>query len=79
MLAVLTQILIGNSEFSTSHVSNLTPLVWQELRMIIQLVWHGFCIVFIQQLDSKLNKSRSTCPIDLKFSGKMHFHKMTFV
>jgi len=35
----------------------------------------GFWVVFIQQLYTKLNNSKSTCLIDLKFSGKRYFHK----
>jgi len=46
-----------------------------EFRMIIQLVWDSFRVVFTQQLDSKSSNSESTCLIDLKFSGKMYFHK----
>ena len=32
-------------------------------------------VVFTQQLDSELNNTKSTCLIDLKFSGKIDFHK----
>jgi len=42
-----------------------------EFHMIIKLV------VFIQQPYSKLDNSKITCLIVLKFSGKMmHFHKI---
>jgi len=29
----------------------------------------------MQQLYSKFNNAKRTCPIDLKFSGKMHCYK----
>jgi len=35
----------------------------------------GFQVVFIQKLYSKLNNLKSTHLSDLKFLGKMHFHK----
>jgi len=43
-----------------------------DIREIIQLVLNGFWVIFIQELDSKLNRSGNTYPIDLKFSGKLH-------
>jgi len=53
----------------------LTLSVLCEFRAIIQLVWDGFWVVFIQQLYSKLKKLKITCPIDAKVSGKVHWHK----
>jgi len=59
-----------------SHIhAELTPSVLCEFCAIIQLVQDGFWVVVIQQLDSKLSNSWSTCLTDLKFSSKMHFHK----
>ena len=47
-----------------SFLYNLTPSVCCEFHAIIQLVQDGFQVVFIQQLYSKLNNSKSTSPID---------------
>jgi len=55
--------------------SCLTSSARCEFHAIIQLVWDGFYVVYIQRLFSQFNNWKSTCPIDLKFSGKMHFHK----
>ena len=52
----------------------LTPSVRCEFHVIIQLVQDSFYLVFTQQPYTKLNNSESTCLIDLKFSGKRHFH-----
>jgi len=51
---------------------NVIGAVW--FHVIIQLVRDGFQLVFIQQVYTKLNNAKSTRPIDLKFSGKRHFH-----
>jgi len=59
----------------TLNISLFTYSVLCEFHAIIQLVWDSFWVIFIQQLYSKLSNSEITCPIDLKSSGKMHFHK----
>jgi len=53
----------------------LTPSVQHKFRSVIQPVWDGFWVVFYSQLDSKLHNAKSACLIDLKFSGKIDFHK----
>jgi len=46
-----------------------------EFCAIIKPVLDVFWVVVTQQLDSKLSNSFSTCLIDHKLSGKMHFHR----
>jgi len=53
----------------------LTPSVQCEFCAIIKPVLDVFWVVVTQQLDSKLSNSFSTCLIDHKLSGKMHFHR----
>jgi len=58
-----------------ANLKLLIPLVWREFRAIGQFMQDGFWVAFTKQLDSKLNNSKSTCLINVKFSGKLHFHK----
>jgi len=50
----------------------LTLAARYEFHTIIQPMLDGFWVVFIQQLDSKLNNPKSTCLTYLKFSDEMY-------